>query len=166
MFDIKIDAQSANSDEQKIFRALKALSSHEVLVGIPSDKAKRKTEDEKGGPINNAELLYIHTNGDPRHHIPARPVIEPAVEDDKEVIGEIFADAFSAALEGDEGRAMNLLEQAGIEGASASQKWFTNSKNGWAPNAESTVKRKKSNRPLIDTGQLRRSITYAVRGKS
>ena len=32
------------------------------------------------------------------------------------------------------------------------------------PNAESTIKQKKSTNPLIDTGLMRRSVTYKVKG--
>ena len=37
--------------------------------------------------------------------------------------------------------------------------------NDWAENAESTVKAKGSSAPLIDSGQMRQSLTYEVRSK-
>lgn len=33
---------------------------------------------------------------------------------------------------------------------------------GWTPNAPSTIRRKGSSRPLIDTGKMRQSITWVV----
>ena len=55
------------------------------------------------------------------------------------------------------------------------KKWFTDPQNGWAPNAKSTIegwaspwgkkfKGKGSDAPLIDTGALRQSVSYVIRG--
>lgn len=102
---------------QPLVDRLKALSKKEVYVGIPQEKASRPAG---GDPINNAELLYIHTHGvrsqdmrqemeektkqgmkysaahslyvqshgSPVWAIPPRPVLEPAIEDSKDVIGK------------------------------------------------------------------------------
>ena len=35
----------------------------------------------------------------------------------------------------------------------------------FAPNAASTVRRKKSSRPLIDTGRMRQSVNYQIKAK-
>ena len=48
---------------------------------------------------------------------------------------------------------------------SAAQNWFENPKNNWVPNAKSTIKKKGSNIPLVDTNELRKSITYVLRDK-
>ena len=37
--------------------------------------------------------------------------------------------------------------------------------NNWAENAQSTIKAKGSSAPLIDSGQMRQSLTYEVRNK-
>ena len=46
--------------------------------------------------------------------------------------------------------------------------WFTDERNNWPPNAPSTIEKKSKNgkikdNPLIDTGELRKSITYVVK---
>ena len=43
---------------QGLIRRFESLKKKDVLVGITEDRATRK-----GEPINNAELLYIHTHG-------------------------------------------------------------------------------------------------------
>lgn len=170
----------------KLHQAIRGILKMEVYVGIP------QAEDSARGKVSNAELLFIHTNGSPLKHIPARPVIEPAIEDDKEIISEFLGDALKAALDGNKTLANRFLKKAGLEGQAASQAWFTNPKNGWAPNAPYTVlqKIKKTKgklyrrieqyvndggsltdisgldgltTPLIDTGQLRKAITFVIR---
>jgi hypothetical protein len=137
----------------------------EVLVGIPQEKSSRPEENEG---ITNAELLFIHTNGSPLNKVPARPVIEPAIEADKELIGTLMGEALKAFLDGDEVVAQEYLEKSGLEGQGAAQDWFDNPNNGWAPNAPSTKKAKIKKgstdpKPLIDTGELRKAITYVIR---
>jgi hypothetical protein len=153
---------SGNAKFERIKQAFKDLRNIDVLIGIP------QAEDSRAGEVGNAELLFIHTNGSPLRNIPARPVIEPALEDDAPVITDILAEATKAMLEGNEDKAFTLLEKAGLEGQGASQDWFDNPKNGWAPNSPTVIaaKLKKGGtepKPLIDTGEMRKSITYVVR---
>jgi hypothetical protein len=158
---VSVSSSSGNlSDLERIFEDLKKT---QVLVGVPQDKTTRA-----GEPVTNAELCFIHTNGSPVRGIPARPIIEPAIEDDNEVISEILRNALESFLTGDEVGGMRYLEMAGIEGQGASQDWFTNPKNNWPPNSPQTqaIKRAKGStdpKPLIDTGELRKSITYVIR---
>ena len=77
----------------------------------------------------------------------------------------MLKEAILKALEGDTDGAMAGMERAGTQGENAVKGWFTNPKNSWAENAESTIKQKGSSKPLIDTGQLRKSITHVVKKK-
>jgi hypothetical protein len=115
--------------------------------------------------VTNAELLFIHTKGSMVRNIPARPVIEPAIaaSGNREIISREVANASQAAMHGDVTKMMNGLKRAGIAGQNASRKWFTDSRNHWAPNSPRTIKNKGSDRPLIDTGALRAAITYVVK---
>ena len=87
-----------------------------------------------------------------------------AIEHNRE-IPELLGKALQCALNGDKQGAMRYLNLAGMEGQLASQEWFTNPANGWPANADSTIEMKGSDRPLIDTGELRKSITFIVREK-
>jgi hypothetical protein len=163
--------------------SLAALTKQQVLVGIPATTAQDRTNDllkalgsARGrrkarlmklatkSVINNAELLFIHTNGSPLRHIPARPVIEPAIEDstNKALIVAQLELAAQAAVEGRKDQVTRLLKLAGTVAEVAVRGWFTNPKNHWAPNVPSTIRAKGSDKPLIDTGELRKSITYVV----
>lgn len=85
--------EKSGDAEQKIKDALQFLKDTPVYVGVPENKTVRRKEDGEKVAITNAELMFIHTNGSPRNNIPARPVIEPAIEDDKERISKMFKDA-------------------------------------------------------------------------
>lgn len=142
-------------------KELMALSQKDVLVGIPEEEATREKSDD----INNAELLYIHTHGSPIMAVPARPVIEPAIEENKELIADPLGKATRAMLDHNIALAESELNRAGMVAEGAAQDWFENPKNGWPDNAESTIKRKGSDQPLVDTNEMRKSITYVVRDK-
>jgi len=165
------------------------LSSQKVCVGVPDEKNKRDDDDE----ITNSDLIYIHTNGvRPRevrgemqkeinkgteystalqmyihekgsfaYQVPPRPVIEPAIENVQEDLAELLGNAAKEAAEGNDTK--KSLENVGLDAQQEVQDWFVNPKNGWAPNAESTIKAKGSSNPLIDSGALRKAITFVIR---
>lgn len=139
---------------------LEKLKQAAVYVGIPQAANLRTV-----GEVTNSQLLYIHTNGSPLQHIPPRPVIQPAIAkpDNKALITSELKQAAHSTLEGDADAARDYLAKAGTLGANASKRRFTDPDNGWQGNAESTIKAKGSDKPLIDTGELRRDITYVVK---
>lgn len=148
---------------RSLVNGLRFLKENYVLVGIPQEKTDRKPEDG----ITNAELMFIHTNGSPINNIPARPVIEPAIKENKEKISEHFKLAFQEAMKGNKDAAFNQLKLAGMRAQNAARAWFLDDKNGWPPNSPSVAARKRKKgstepRPLIDTGELRKSITFVV----
>ena len=136
------------------------MSGVSVVVGIP-----KKNQTRRGGGIDNASLLFIFSNGSPLRRIPPRPVIEPAIEANKEPIDAELQQAVSAAAENDPEGVMRAMNRAGMVAANAAKQWFFDSRNGWAPNKPSTIARKGSEQPGIDTGQMRRAITYVVVGQ-
>ena len=147
---------------RKYMEAMEFQKKNSVLVGIPQKKTRR--EDE---PITNAELLYIHTNGSPKNHIPKRPVIEPALRDDRKRISSMLKSSMDTFLDVGEEAALRELEKVGIRAQKVSRAWFVNPNNHWPPNSpavEAAKRRKKATdpKPLIDTGELRKSITYVL----
>lgn len=139
---------------------IRRIKASEVLVGIPADKTQRK-----GDAINNASLLFIHTNGSPLQHIPARPVLEPSIVANQALISQHLGAAAQAVLDRRPDRADQELRRTGTIAANGAKRWFTDARNAWAPNAPSTINRKGSDKPLIDTGALRRAITYVIGGR-
>lgn len=167
---------------KKFAASLAALTKYQVYVGIPTTtaaarmadimgmalgstgKLKKRLLDAAKSQVNNAELMYIHSHGSQLKGIPARPVIEPAIAapGNKELIAAELEQAAKAAMEGSQAKMVQFLNRAGLVAQNACRKWFTDPRNNWAPNKPSTIKAKGSSRPLIDTGELRKSITYVV----
>jgi hypothetical protein len=124
----------------ELTKRVKRLSNYEVLVGVPEEDADRQKNPENG-PITNAQLAYVHTHGSPIHKIPARPIIEPAIEDldNQEGIAVYLKKAAEFALDGEEAGTLAELKKAGMKAQNAVRHWFTNPKNNWAPLADSTI---------------------------
>ena len=137
-------------------------STHEVQVGI--------TQESNSGHANgptSAELLYLHEKGVPSHNIPPRPVLGPAMAQPK--VRKAFNSAmrkaaFAAIVKGDKDAAEREMEKAGMLGRDACKKYIADGTK-LAPNAPSTIAKKGSSNPLIDTGAMMNSITYAVKEK-
>ena len=128
-----------------------------------SKKKKAKLQKAALGDVTNAELLFIHTKGSPINHIPARPVLQPAIEANKDSINHEINASIKASLAGDKALAQKKMMRAALAGQNAARRWFTDPRNGWAPNTPGTIKAKGSDQPLIDTGALRASIVGVVR---
>jgi hypothetical protein len=140
---------------------INSVSKLEVYIGIPEAEASRPGED-----ANNAELLFIHTNGSPLKGIPARPSIEPSIEKNKEAIAKELQVAAKLALDGKAQEARRQLENVGDFASGKAREYFTDPDNGWEDNSPLTVALKGSDKPLIDTGEMRKSITYLVGEKT
>lgn len=168
-------ADVAVNDNMKAFLdGISFLNGHRVLIGIPEASAGR------GGPLNNVELAFLHSNGSPKMHIPARPFLEPAISDSEtqEKISGCMRQAAINALSGDTGGALGEMTKAGLYGQAAAQERIGS--GSMAPNAPITVnggwmrnpvsgkpvhiKGKGSSAPLIDTGVLRNAVTFVVEG--
>jgi hypothetical protein len=121
-----------------------------VTVGIHERNAQRDD-----GKANNAEIgAYNHYGTDT---IPARPWLDVGVES---VIRDINRSVGECLKKGDVERA---LQQMGEIGRGGTYSYLTDLRT--PPNAPSTIKKKGSSNPLIDTGALRASIGYEVHKK-
>ena len=151
---IDITDRAKGHSALEISIALAKLDSAQVLVGIPEANAGG------GRKLDNVQLAFLHSNGSPVHHIPARPFIEPAIEQEADAIGGYFEQAFEYALDGDTSGMMKALDKAGQKGENAVKRYIGSA--ALAPNAPSTIARKGSSAPLIDTGMLKASVTHIV----
>lgn len=168
---------------------LQKLKKRRLMVGIPEKKAARQNEHinnaqllyilshgvrkksmrdemqpklDAGMKYSAAYQLYIMSHGSPLWQIPPRPVLEPAIEAHKGAISTLFRDVIKAAARGDESALQRALIVCGIAAQNYCRDWFTDPRNGWPPNSPRTIKMKGSARPLIDTGTMRKAITYVV----
>jgi len=148
---------------QSILDALKTLANKDVLVGIPESKNERDD-----GDIGNAAIGYINENGSPAQNIPPRPHLKPGVKSVEQDFMPHLKAAAQKALEGNEEEAVTSLDRAGKVAANGVKRYITIT--GFTPLADATIanrlrRGRTGNKPLIDTGEYRRSITHVVRDK-
>lgn len=143
------------SDFSKLNQFVKGLKSPYVVdVGIFGKKNGR----DKGGQTN-AEIGFRHEFG---KGVPKRSFLRmPIFQYSEDILAAVKkAGALKKIADG---KMIGVLADLGVAceavilQAFASRGW-----GSWAPNRPSTVRRKGSDSPLIDTGQLRRSISSAV----
>ena len=147
---------------QSFKRKLKAVGKTHVEVGIFSDHAARVPKDEHDEGLSNVEIGYKHEMGVIREGIPSRSFLEMPLRTELPSIIKAEAAALVASFAEDGPKAM--LERVGFMGEAAIQEAFDTSGFGtWAPNHPETVQRKGFNKPLIDTSQLRESISSRVK---
>jgi hypothetical protein len=144
------------SQRDRITQRIKQLANSDVLVGIPAENNARK-----GEPIGNAALLFLFSRGSERNNQPPRPVLEPAIQQNKAIISAPLKEAAQAAMQGKP--FAQLLDQAGQIAENSAKRFFTDPANNWAPNAESTIRAKGSDVAGIDLGEMRRAITHIVK---
>lgn len=153
-------------DHMKDFtRAVEMLRSTRVLVGIPAEKT-----DRKGGAITNAAIGYIHENGAPEVGIPPRPHLVPGVRSVQGEVEQRLKKIGELALDGKPDAVKRGFNALGALAASAVKKKIT---DGLQPSLKAGTiaarMRRHKNRvdtnpkPLIDTGQYRRAITWVLR---
>lgn len=158
----------------RIAGQIRKLTGLAVLVGIPAEKTDR---DGDNSGMTNAALGYIHENGSPAANIPARPFLAPGIREASPKVTGYFRQAGQAAMDGDQDKVDRCLAAAGIEAVNAVQSLIT---SGIAPELKPATVRARRRRstgssyrrkatsasevtPLIDTGELLRSITHIVR---
>jgi len=175
------EQQKANK-EKELLEKIQRIAEIGIYVGIPEDNSPRKK-----GQINNAALLYLHTNGSELRNLPARPLIEPALKANDAKIAEDLAEISRRLLAGNYQSALSMMKITGQDAVNMIMDWFEDPANGWEPNQPSTVKAKirkrfKSKKKrkeayeeyeagvpvdqvLVDTGQMRKAITYVLGDK-
>ena len=174
----------------EFLKGIKSLTDNVVLVGIPADKAFREpSEDDPHPHINNAEIGYLNEFGDPAMNLPARPHLVPGIRKALPKIEKAYKKAAQLALSGDIGKALQVHDVVGTMAVSSVKGLIT---AGLSPpladrTLQARIDRKKAGigikkgakaelasraagnaagtefaKPLIDTGQYFRNITYVV----
>jgi len=126
-----------------------------VRVGVLDDAVK---EDDGGGaPMSLLEVAAVHEFG--AGHVPQRSFIRATVDLHTEEIQRLQQGLGLQIIRGEIDHT-TALERLGIKVVA----WVQNRIAAGIdpPNADSTIARKGSSKPLINTGQLRSSITHRV----
>ena len=100
-------------------------------------------------------FVELGVTGPHQIKIPARPWLSPGVQSGNDEYLKIITDAMEKQKP-----LSDALEKVGVVAAAKVQVYMTELKT--PPNAPSTIKKKGSSNPLIDTGAMRQSVTYKV----
>lgn len=152
-----------------VLAAITSLERSQVLVGVPAAHAERQIDpEEPRGPINNAAIGYIMENGSPAANIPARPHLKRGIADVRPELVKRYRDGTKKILDGKSKDPNVLHHQVGLI-AERGVKARIN-EGDFAPLSERTLaarraRGRKSEKPLVDTGQYRNSITHVIRPK-
>lgn len=150
---------------RSVLAAIKRATRETVLIGVPYYHTARPG-DVTG--ISNADLGYIHEFGAPAANIPARPFLVPGVLSARKTATSLMADGLSDEMVGQRGAAHISMHRAGLVAVNYVRQTIT---DGVEPAlSEVTIrirleKGRTGTTPLLDTGQLRNSITYVIRNK-
>ena len=186
----KVEHNEYNGGFVGLVKRLQGLQKRQIQVGIPQQTSSRKGEGinnaellyihthgtrrkamrkemqegmDRGLKYSEAVSLYIQSHGSPLWHSPPRPVLEPAIKENKEKIALQFSKIVKAAADGNADAMERAITSTGMTAQNACRSWFKDPRNGWPRNDPKTVKLKGSDKPLVDSGELRDSIVYVVR---
>lgn len=132
-----------------IMRAAKRLENKSVYVGYPASV--------DGEMVKRAA---IHQFGSITRNIPARPFLDKGVEEGSDKYVALAHKKVKHILTG----IMTVDTYYGLLGQIATAEVKKYIRNGtFTPLSPYTIARKGSSKPLIDTGQMRNTVTYEVR---
>lgn len=158
-----VDFVEVDKGFERVMRGLMSLTDSDVLIGFLEDKDE---ERQKGDPLTNATLGYIHEYGSPAANIPKRPFLQPAFELQRDWAVSHLKSAIDQALDGKR----DVLEKGlAVVGMKIRDQAKTNIVNQYKmkPLSEETLEARRRRgldrtKALIDTGQLLNAIHFRV----
>lgn len=141
------------ADGRNFQKMLKDLGALEVRVGFQHGKA---TEEDGTDVCDVAAWNELGTV-----NMPSRPFLRKSVDENEGKINSFLQSKKDDLVSGVS--AEQVLKEIGLFQKDLIQEKITN--GSFAPNAESTVKKKGSSKPLIDTGRMRQSVNYEIKKK-
>lgn len=145
--------------------ALKRAGGHEVAVGYPVGVEglgqPNPAYDTGGGEgISVIQVALINNYG---INVPQRPFMDLAAKNMKTTFARVMQRLGPRIVDGT-AAVEKVLDVAGLEAEEDVRKSIMD--GPWEPNAESTIKAKGSDRPLVDTHTLHNSVTHQVRRRA
>lgn len=141
------------ADGRKLQKMLQDMAALEVRVGFQHGKA---TEDDGTDVCDVAAWNELGTV-----NMPSRPFLRKSVDENEGKINSFLQSKKDDLVNGVS--VEQVLKEIGIFQKDLIQEKIT--EGSFAPNAESTVRKKGSSKPLIDTGRMRQSVNYEIKKK-
>ena len=151
------------TSKDKGFAKLKKLAEQlggrpHVKVGVLASSGADQVHD---GGLTNVELAVVLHYGTDDGHVPARPFLTQTAHEQEKKWERLIAEVGGKIIEGK----LSLERGLGLIGQRASadvKNTITKGEGVPPPNAPSTIARKGSSRPLVDSGRVVQSISYDV----
>lgn len=138
---------------EQLMKEIRELAELEVDIGFQRGKAS------EGNGTDLTDIAMWSELG--TEHIPSRPFMRDSVDKHKTEIERMLKAQEKVLLSG--GTARKILETIGIFQKDLIQTEIE--QGSFAPNKRSTIRRKGSDKPLIDTGQMKNSVNFLIRKK-
>ncbi|WP_233115618.1 hypothetical protein [Aggregatibacter actinomycetemcomitans] len=139
------------SAAKQLIEQMKSLKEKAVYVGFPAEFDEKVKGSEN---FNLASLAAVLEFGN--EHIPARPFLRQTLEENQEKYTALFIQWFDQGVP-----TAQIYERLSVMAQGDVQMNIV--KGEWVANAKSTIRRKKSSKPLIDTGKMRQSVRGIVK---
>lgn len=139
----------------RLIADLTALKHGTVTVGWHAEGPKANRQE---GGATNAEVAAVHEFGN--DHVERRPSLGPAIDAHKDDLIDLQGQVLGKVIDGTmtAEQAMGVVGEAGVAFV---KDRIVNSPHP-PPLADATVAAKGSSKPLINTGQMLASVSYAV----
>ena len=138
---------------RRFMQQIKELSELEVRIGFQQGEAQ---EDDGTDICDIAAWNELGTA-----NIPSRPFLRKSVDENEQAINDFLKDEMAMLKNGTS--AEQILKEIGIFQKGLIQEKIRN--GDYVPNAVSTIRKKGSAQPLIDTGRMRQSVNYVIKKK-
>lgn len=133
-----------------------------VLGDDPQGGGMHETEpDGSASPLTVGEIAAIMEFGTQDGHIPARSFARSTFDEKREQLVDLGKKLIGGVVDG-KVTVQNALNMMGSTLANAMKRKITDGEGIPPPNAPSTIAAKGSSRPLVNTGRLLNSITWAA----
>ena len=139
-------------DGRRFFAQIEQLKSLQVRVGFQQGKA----QSDEG--VDMADIATFNEVG--TAHSPARPFMRQSVDSNTSAINAVCRAQIQKVARG--GTAEQALNAIGEMQKVFIQDTITRSKEWAEPNAESTIKKKGSDVPLVDKSQMLQSVEHVI----
>ena len=141
---------------KKIKNSFYTLNNSAVKVGYPAEETQERnvTETTLNVGLTNTALAMFHEFG--TKNLPPRPFVRLSFDNARVKINGFIARTYKSIIE-NKFSVSTGLDHLGLFGKNIIQSFFPSI---LPPLKPSTISKKKSSAVLIDTGQLRASVTY------
>lgn len=143
-----------NTYWKQLEQTIKGLNKIVIKVGIQKDAGKNQ-DGQYIADYGAANEFGVITA---KNKIPARSFLRSTTDENNGWKKEIDQ-AYTDILEG-KTTSINAMSKVGIKARDDIVTKINKGDPSWLPNAPATIKRKKSSRPLIDKGFLKKAIQY------